>query len=81
MKVTVELSGNEMAEILDFTGESKKGPAALQQAIRRLMEQALQQLHRAQIAQRFISGEWGVELEGFENDRECDRQRAQELAE
>lgn len=54
MKVTVELSENEMAEILDFTGESKKGPA-----IRRLMEQALQQLHRAQIAQRFISGEWG----------------------
>ena len=51
MKVTVELSENEVAEILDFTGESKKGPA-----IRRLMEQALQQLHRAQIAQRFISG-------------------------
>ncbi len=76
MKVTVELSENEMAEILDFTGESKKGPA-----IRRLMEQALQQRHRAQIAQRFISGEWGVELEGFENDRECDRQRAKELAE
>ena len=76
MKVTVELSENEMAEILDFTGESKKGPA-----IRRLMEQALQQLRRAQIAQRFISGEWGVELEGFENDRECDRRRAQELAE
>ena len=76
MKVTVELSENEMAEILDFTGESKKGPA-----IRRLMEQALQQLRRAQIAQRFISGEWGVELEGFENDRDCDRQRAQELAE
>jgi hypothetical protein len=76
MKVTVELSENEMAEILNFTGESKKGPA-----IRRMMEQALQQLRRAQIAQRFISGEWGVELEGFENDRECDRQRAQELAE
>lgn len=76
MKVTVELSENEMAEILNFTGESKKGPA-----IRRLMEQALQQLRRAQIAERFISGEWGVELESFENDRECDRQRAQELAE
>ena len=76
MKVTVELSENEMAEILNFTGESKKGPA-----IRRMMEQALQQLRRAQIAQRFISGEWGVALVGFENDRECDRQRAQELAE
>ena len=76
MKVTVELSENEMAEIFDFTGESKEGPA-----IRRLMEQALQQRHRAQIVQRFISGEWGVKLESFENDRDCDRQRAQELAE
>jgi hypothetical protein len=26
MKVTVELSDNEMAEILDLTGERKKGP-------------------------------------------------------
>ena len=27
MKVTVELSDHEMAEILDLTGERKKGPA------------------------------------------------------
>ena len=42
MKVSVELSDNEMAEILDLTGERKKGPA-----IRRLMEEALQQRRRA----------------------------------
>ena len=46
MKVTVELSDHEMAEILDLTGERKKGPA-----IRRLMAEALQQRRRAQIAQ------------------------------
>ena len=75
MKVTVEFSDHEMAEILDLTGERKKGPA-----IRRLMAEALQQRRRAQIAQRFLSGEWGVELESFEADQQRDRQREQELA-
>ncbi len=74
MKVTVELSDNEMGEILAFTGERKKGPA-----IRRLMEEALQQRRRAQVAQRFLSGEWGVELESFEADQERDRQQAQAI--
>ena len=75
MKVTVELSDTEMAEILELTGERKKGPA-----IRRLMEEALQQHRRAQIAKRFLSGEWGVELESFEADQERERQRNQEFA-
>jgi hypothetical protein len=74
MKVTVELSDNEMGEILALTGERKKGPA-----IRRLMEEALQQRRRAQVAQRFLSGEWGVELESFESDQERDRQQAQAI--
>ena len=73
MKVTVELSENEMAEILNLTGERKKGPA-----IRRLMEEALQQRRRALIAQRFLSGEWGVQLESYEADQERERQRVQE---
>lgn len=74
MKVTVELSDSEMGEILALTGERKKGPA-----IRRLMEEALQQRRRAQVAQRFLSGEWGVELESFESDEERDRQQAQAI--
>lgn len=72
MKVTVELSETEIAEILNLTGERKKGPA-----IRRLMEEALQQRRRAQIAQRFLSGEWGVQLESYEADQERERQRDQ----
>ncbi len=75
MKVTVELSDSEMAEVLELTGERKKGPA-----IRRLMEEALRQRRRAQITQKFLSGEWGVELETYETDRERERQRAQETA-
>jgi hypothetical protein len=75
MKVTVELSDQEMTEVLELTGERKKGPA-----IRRLMEEALQQRRRAQIAQKFLSGEWGVELETYEADQERERLRAQEIA-
>lgn len=75
MKVTVELSDQEMAEVLKLTGERKKGPA-----IRRLMEEALQQRRRAQIAKRFLSGEWGVELDTYEADQERERLRAQESA-
>ena len=75
MTVTVELSDQEMAEVLELTGERKKGPA-----IRRLMEEALQQRRRARIAQRFLSGEWGVELETYEADQERERLRAQEIA-
>ena len=74
MKVTVELSDQEMAEVLELTGERKKGPA-----IRRLMEEALQQRRRAQIVERFLSGTWGVELDTFEAERERDRQRDQQL--
>jgi hypothetical protein len=75
MKVTVELSDQEMAEVLKLTGERKKGPA-----IRRLMEEALQQRRRAEIAQRFLSGEWGVDLETYEADQERERLRSQEIA-
>ena len=44
------------------------------------MEEALQQRRRAQIAECFLSGEWGVELESFAADQQRDRQREQELA-
>jgi hypothetical protein len=44
------------------------------------MEEALQQRRRAQIAQRFLSGEWGVELENYGADQERQRQRDQEFA-
>ncbi len=43
------------------------------------MEEGLQQRRRARIAQRFLSGAWGVELESFEADQERERQRDQEI--
>lgn len=74
MKVTVELSGAELKDICRITGERKKGPA-----IRRLVIDALNLQRRREIDEKFLSGEWGVELRGFEEARAADRARAREL--
>ena len=73
MKITVEVSDSELKDILALTGERKKGPA-----IRQLMEQALQLRRRQRLADRFLTGEWGVALDGFEEARQQERQRLQE---
>jgi hypothetical protein len=61
MKISVEITASEMKEICRVTGESKKGPA-----IRKLVAEALMLKRREKVAQKFITGEWGVELRGFE---------------
>jgi hypothetical protein len=68
MKITVEISDSELKEICHVTGENKKGPA-----IRKLVKDALLLKRREALAQRFISGEWGVELKGFEEAQNADR--------
>ncbi|NDG23128.1 MAG: hypothetical protein EB126_05185 [Synechococcaceae bacterium WBB_10_009] len=75
MKVTVEVSDSDLQDVLELTGERKKGPA-----IRLLMEQALQLRRRQRIVERFLSGEWGVQLEGFEQATELERQRLLDVA-
>jgi len=73
MKVTVDIPDSDLREICIVTGEKKKGPA-----IRKLVTDALLLKRRERLAQRFISGEWGVELKGFEAaqaaDHEAERQ-------
>lgn len=64
MKVTVDIPDSELAEICFFTGEKKKGPA-----IRKMVTDALMLKRRQQLAQKFISGEWGAEFEGFEESQ------------
>lgn len=71
MKVTVELSDAQMQEVRRVTGERKKGPA-----IRRLVVDALKMKRREEIAGKFISGQLGVELSGFEASRAADRAAA-----
>ncbi len=58
-----------------MTGERKKGPA-----IRKLVMDALTLKRREMLAQKFISGQWGVELNGFEEGQAEDR-RADRLGE
>lgn len=70
MKITVEFPDSEMKEICRVTGERKKGPA-----IRKLVGEALMLKRREALAQKFISGEWGVELKGFEEARAIDGQK------
>jgi hypothetical protein len=75
MKITVELSDSEVLEICRVTGERKKGPA-----IRKLVADALQMKRRERVAQKFISGEWGVELADFEAGQAADREADAEVA-
>ena len=61
MKITVDISDSDLKEVCRLTGERKKGPA-----IRKLVTDALMLKRREKLAQKFIAGEWGVELKGFE---------------
>ena len=61
MRITVEISDSDMKEICRVMGEKKK-----RLAIRKLVEETLMLKRRAAFADKFISGEWGVELKGYE---------------
>ncbi len=68
MKITVDISDSDIKEICRVTGESKKG-----QAICKLVSDALMVKRRQKLAQKFISGDWGVELKGFEAAQAANR--------
>lgn len=76
MKITVELPENDVRDICRVTGIDKKGPA-----IRKLVDHALMLERRKDLSQRFLTGEWGVELDGFEAARTSSREEARTLAE
>jgi hypothetical protein len=67
MKITVDISDSDIKEICRVTGERKKGPA-----IRKLVTDALTMKRREALANKFISGEWGVELKTFEEGQIAD---------
>jgi hypothetical protein len=68
MKITVDLPDSDLKEICFFTGERKKGPA-----IRKMVADALMMKRRERLAQKFVSGQWGVSLPTFEEARAQDR--------
>lgn len=71
MKITVDVSENDLREICRITGISKKGPA-----IRKLLDDALRLQNRAEISEKFLSGEWGTDLEGFETSKAMDKAKS-----
>ena len=52
-----------------MTGKKKKGPA-----IRKLVADALMLKRRERLVQQFVDGELGVELKGFEEAQEADKE-------
>jgi hypothetical protein len=76
MKVTVDLSESEIADICELAGTSKKGPA-----IRQILSDALSLRRRATIAEKFLTCEWSAECEGLEASRVTERQSAKTLSE
>jgi hypothetical protein len=74
MKITIDFPASDLERICEMTGIRKKSPA-----IRKVLEDALRLRERADIANKFVSGEWSAELEGFESAKARDRMSAQSL--
>lgn len=68
VKITVELSDEELREVIRVSGTTQKGPA-----IRKIVLDALMLRRRAATTEKFMNGEWGAELKGFEKLRALDR--------
>ena len=64
MKITVEISDKDLKDVKRFTGEKKKGPAITKFVVSNLMLQ-----RRREMSQKFLSGEWGVDLPSWEELR------------
>lgn len=75
MKITVDLPENDLRDICRITGITKKGPA-----IRQLLESTLQLERRKALSDKFITGEWGTELSGFEKSKAADKKKAETQA-
>ena len=68
MKITVELSDNELKDVIRFSGEKKKGPA-----IRKFIVSELMLRRRREMTEKVLSGELTAELppvEKLRKDRE-----------
>jgi hypothetical protein len=67
MNVTVTFTDAELAEIARVTGEPRKGTA-----LRLLVLEALDQRRRIELSEKFLTGEWGVDLKGYESLPDAD---------
>ncbi len=71
MKITVDLPESTIRDVCRAAGTRKKGPA-----VRKLVQEAILLRRRAEVAAKFVSGEWGVDLEGWEEAQRADHEDA-----
>jgi hypothetical protein len=64
MKITVELSDNDLKDVMRFSGETKKGTA-----IRKFIVSELMLKRRREISRQLSEGKWGAELPSIEELR------------
>jgi hypothetical protein len=75
MKITVELSEQELQGICEIKDVAKKGPA-----IRKLLEDSQMLQRRNRIVKKFLTGEWPTELDGYEAAKVANQCRAKNFA-
>jgi hypothetical protein len=68
MKITVELSDQDLKDVIRLSGEKKKSPA-----IRKFIVTELMLKRRREMSEKVMSGEWQVELSTWEEMRKLDR--------
>ncbi|MBC8325346.1 MAG: hypothetical protein H8E27_06945 [Verrucomicrobia subdivision 3 bacterium] len=70
MRVTVEIDDVVLQDLMRFTGEKRKGTALAKAAT-----EAWQLRRRKEVTDKFLSGEWSVDLEPVDR-RKDDAKRA-----
>jgi len=68
MKITVDLSENDLNDVLRFSGEKKKGPA-----IRKFIVSELMLKRRREYSEKVMSGEWRVDFPHWKEMRRLDQ--------
>ena len=68
MKVTVEVSDQELKEIMRLSGERRKGAAIRQLAVESMMVR-----RRMEMLQQIVDGKWSADLPPWEETRAKDR--------
>jgi len=76
MKITIDLPASDLKRICEMTGIRKKSPA-----IRKVLEDSLRLRARADVAEKFVCGDWSAELDGVEAAKSLDRGTSVSLAE
>ena len=56
VKITVEIDAQDMRDVIRFSGEKRRGAA-----LAKFLASSLQLSRRREVADKFLSGEWGTE--------------------